>query len=65
MRDLNLNELDMVYGAGRSKGSSRGSSSGWGCSPTPPSCGGSKGTKKTKKTKKSKKSKGTKRSRGC
>ena len=35
MRDLNLNELEMVYGAG---------SSGCGDSPMPPSCGnGTKG----------------------
>ncbi|MCW1403315.1 hypothetical protein OKA06_13670 [Novosphingobium sp. MW5] len=59
MRDLNLNELEMVYGAG-SKGRTCGDS------PTPPSswCG-SKGTKKSnkcksKKTKKSKKSKHSK-----
>lgn len=44
MRDLNLDELEMVYGAG-SKGR------GCGDSPTPPSCwcdGGSKGSKGSK-----------------
>jgi hypothetical protein len=54
MRDLNLNELEQVYGAG---------GGGRNCSPTPPSCGGGSKSKKSKSKKsKSKKSKSHKRS---
>jgi len=58
MRDLNLNELEMVYGAG---------SCGRNNSPAPPSCGGSKSKKsKSHKTKshKSKSHKNSKSGRG-
>ena len=44
MRDLSTDELGHVYGAG---------GSGRGCSPRPPSCGGSK-SKKSKSKKHSK-----------
>ena len=59
MRDLNLNELEQVYGAG---------GGGRNCSPTPPSCdGGSKS--KSSKSKKSKshktKAKKSKSRHGC
>ena len=54
MRDLNLNELEQVYGAG-GKGKS-----GCGSSPTPP-CGGSKSKASKSKKSKSKKSKSNKR----
>ena len=42
MRDLNLNELEAVYGAG---------GGGRNCSPTPPTCGGGSKSKKSKKSK--------------
>ena len=48
MRDLNLNELEMVYGAG---------SCGRNNSPAPPSCGGSK-SKNSKSHKNSKSGRG-------
>ena len=51
MRDLNIDELEQVYGAG---GKSR---SGCGVSPTPPRCGGSKSKKSKSKKSKSKKNK--------
>lgn len=53
MRNLNIDELEQVYGAGGS------SKSGYGSSPTPP-CGGSKSKAskgKASKIKKAKKSK--------
>ena len=55
MRDLNLNELEAVYGAG---------GGGRRCSPTPPSCGSKSKKSKSTKCKKSKshKSKSHKRS---
>ena len=58
MRDLNLDELSQVYGGG---------GKGRGCSPTPPSCGGSKSrkSKKSKKSKKSRKSRHSKSGRYC
>ena len=54
MRDLNINELELVYGAG-SKGHS-----GYGSSPTPPRASNSrgKGSKNKGKKSKNKKSKG-------
>jgi len=59
MRDLSTDELGHVYGAG---------GSGRGCSPQPPSCGGSK-SKHSKKSKskhsKSKKSKSKNSRRYC
>jgi hypothetical protein len=56
MRDLNLNELEAVYGAG---------GGGRNCSPTPPSCGGGSKSKKSKSHKsKSHKSKSHKKSKG-
>ena len=60
MRDLNINELEQVYGAGGK------SKRGCGSSPTPPSCGGGSKSKKSKSKKsKGKKSKSNKRgSRG-
>jgi len=56
MRDLDLNELELVYGAG---------SAGRGCQPPPPSCwcDDDKGSKKSKKSKQSKKSKKSKKSK--
>lgn len=58
MRDLNINELEQVYGAGGK------SKCGCGSSPTPPS-GGSKSKGSKSKKSKSKKSKSNKRgSRG-
>ena len=55
MRDLNIDELEQVYGAGGK------SKRGCGSSPTPPSCGGGSKSKKSK----AKKSKSNKRgSRG-
>lgn len=56
MRDLNIDELEQVYGAG---GKSR---SGCGYSPTPPSCGSKSKKSKSKKSKKKKSNK--RRSRG-
>ena len=57
MRDLSTDELGHVYGAG---------GSGRGCSPQPPSCGGSKGKKSKKsKSKKSKSKKHSKSRRYC
>ena len=53
MRDLSTDELGHVYGAG---------GSGRGCSPRPPSCGGSKSKKSKSKKSKSKKSKSRKHS---
>ena len=54
MRDLSTDELGHVYGAG---------GSGRGCSPQPPSCGGSKSKKS--KSKKSKSKKHSKSRRYC
>jgi len=54
MRDLSTDELGHVYGAG---------GCGRGCSPQPPSCGGSKSKKSKSKKSKSKKSKSKKHSR--
>lgn len=48
MRDLNLNELEQVYGAG---------GGGRNCSPTPPSSGSKSKGSKSKKAKKSKSNK--------
>ena len=54
MRDLNLNELEMVYGAG---------SCGRNNSPAPPSCGGSKSKKSKSKSNRCKGSKSKKHSK--
>jgi hypothetical protein len=59
MRDLNIDELEQVYGAG-----SRGRS-GCGDSPTPPSCGSKSKKSKSKKSKTKKGKKSKKKSLKC
>jgi len=55
MRDLNLNELEHVYGAG---------GGGRNCSPTPPSCGGGSKSKHSKSNASRCKASKPKKSRG-
>ena len=51
MRDLNIDELEQVYGAGC------WNPCGWGSPPSPPSCGGGSKSKNTRCGSKSKRSK--------